>query len=106
MTSPPEEIEVVCPDCGQKYVDWYCPSLNLSLDNFDDDYLEEASTKTCPRYGVKYDLGTLFAGQIVEGGPFGRCNRITGGHRVPLFLRKLFVNRTIGTDFHRISKTP
>ena len=53
MTSPPREITVTCPDCGHIYEDWYRPSINLSLDSFDDAYLEEASTTTCPECGVK-----------------------------------------------------
>ena len=68
MTSPPEPIEAACPGCGHRYVDWYRPSINLSLDVFDDDYLEEASTTTCPECGGKYDLGTLFARRGGEGG--------------------------------------
>ncbi|MCY4115951.1 MAG: hypothetical protein OXF55_03550 [Caldilineaceae bacterium] len=66
MTSPPEVVEIRCPNCGHEYVDWYRPSINLSLDDFDDDYLEEASTTTCPKCGSKYDLGTLSAG--LDGG--------------------------------------
>ena len=68
MTSPPREITVTCPDCGHIYEDWYRPSINLSLDDFDDDYLEEATTTTCPECGVKYDLGTLFARRGGDGG--------------------------------------
>ena len=34
-------------------------SLSLALDDFDADYLEQASTTTCPACGVKHDLGTL-----------------------------------------------
>ena len=68
MTSPPREIEVTCPDCGYVYLDWYRPSINLSLDSFDDAYLEEASTTTCPACGVKYDVGTLLARRGGEGG--------------------------------------
>ena len=70
MTSPVREITVTCPDCGHIYEDWYCPSINLSLDDFDDDYLEEALTTTCPECGVKYDLETLFARRGGEGGTF------------------------------------
>ncbi len=49
MTSPPREIEVECPQCGQVYVDWYRPSINLTLDDFDEEYLEGATTSpaTC-----------------------------------------------------------
>ena len=68
MTSPPREIAVTCPDCGHFYQDWYRPTINLSLDDFDDDYLEEASTTTCPECGDKYDLGTLFARRGGDGG--------------------------------------
>lgn len=31
----------------------------MALDDFDDDYLEQASTTTCPRCGVERDLATL-----------------------------------------------
>ncbi|MCY4091594.1 MAG: hypothetical protein OXF62_12300 [Caldilineaceae bacterium] len=68
MTSPPEPIAVTCPDCGQRYVDWYRPSTIPSLDEFDDDYLEKASTTTCPKRGSKYELGTLFARRADDGG--------------------------------------
>ncbi|HUT09378.1 MAG TPA: hypothetical protein VMY42_02690 [Thermoguttaceae bacterium] len=40
MTSPPEQIDVECPKCGQVYSDWYRPSINLTLDDLDDEYLE------------------------------------------------------------------
>jgi DNA-directed RNA polymerase subunit RPC12/RpoP len=53
MTSPVEEIEVQCPKCGQVYSDWYRPSINLTLDDFDDEYLEAASTSACPECGHK-----------------------------------------------------
>ena len=53
MTSPPEQISVVCPECGKTYEDWYRPSINLQLDDFDEEYLERASTSTCPDCGFK-----------------------------------------------------
>lgn len=53
MTSPPEEIEVECPKCRQVYADWYRPSINRTLDDFDDEYLEAASTSTCPECSHK-----------------------------------------------------
>ncbi len=49
MTSPPRDIHVTCPDCGHRYMDWYRPAINLSLDDFDDDYLKEASSMTWAR---------------------------------------------------------
>jgi len=59
MTSPVEEITVTCPACGRVYRDWYRASINLTLDDFDADYLEQASTTTCPGCGAKRDLATL-----------------------------------------------
>ncbi len=48
MTSPPEQIRVRCPKCGHEYEDWIRPSINLMMDDFDQDYLDEASSVTCP----------------------------------------------------------
>ncbi len=59
MTSPPQTIQVVCPDCGNVYEDWYRPSINLSLDNFDDEYVEQATTSTCPKCQHKVAFGAL-----------------------------------------------
>lgn len=59
MTSPPETIEVTCPACKHIYKDWWRPSINLSLDHFDDEYLREASTATCPKCQTVVDLNTL-----------------------------------------------
>lgn len=58
MTSPPENITVQCPNCGKVYEDWWHPSINFMLDNFDDDYLHEASTSTCPscQFTVRHDM--------------------------------------------------
>lgn len=63
MTSPVEEIRVECPICSKIYTDWYRASLNLDLDDFDEDYVREASTASCPECGHAVDLGTL----VVEG---------------------------------------
>ena len=59
MTSPPESITVRCSNCHLYYEDWWRPSINSSLDQFDDDYLETASSSTCPRCSTKIRLGTL-----------------------------------------------
>lgn len=59
MSSPVEEIEVLCPACGETYSDWYRASFNLELDDVDEDYLEEASTATCPKCRHKVEIGTL-----------------------------------------------
>lgn len=48
MTSPPEDITVRCPSCGRLFEDWYRPSVNLQLDDFDEEYMREATTATCP----------------------------------------------------------
>ncbi|MXZ71121.1 MAG: hypothetical protein F4Z04_06405 [Acidobacteria bacterium] len=67
MTSPVTEISVSCPDCGHDYVDWCRPSINLTLDDFDDDYLEQATTTTCPKCGAKHDLEVLTVRSDDEG---------------------------------------
>jgi ribosomal protein L7/L12 len=59
MTMPPEEISVECPECGLWYDSWYRPSMNLVLDNFDDEHIERMSTATCPSCGCKARLGVL-----------------------------------------------
>ena len=63
MTSPPRKINVECPKCGARYDDWHRPSINLDLDNFDEEYLRRASTATCPSCGHVVELRTL----VVEG---------------------------------------
>ena len=63
MTSPPEQIRVRCPRCGREYDDWYRPSVNLDLDDFDEEYLRRASTATCPACGLVVEIGSL----VVEG---------------------------------------
>jgi hypothetical protein len=60
MSSPPELILVWCP-CGALYRDWWRPSMNLSLDNFDDDYIERMSSTSCPNCRSHSRLGTLLA---------------------------------------------
>ena len=59
MTMPPEDIQVVCPDCGHQYQDWIRSSINLTLDDFSDAYLREASTAKCPKCGKVVELYTL-----------------------------------------------
>jgi DNA-directed RNA polymerase subunit RPC12/RpoP len=70
MTMPPENITVVCPKCGKTYEDWYRASMNLQIDDFDEDYIEEASSATCPHCGYKVHLDVLVVtddGQWVVG---------------------------------------
>lgn len=59
MTSPPKEIQVKCPKCGTSYRSWHRPSINLQLDDFDDEYIESVTTATCPNCGLKVHLGAL-----------------------------------------------
>lgn len=62
MTSPIEQIIVQCPGCEKHYQDWWRPSVNLDLDDFDEEYLEQVSTATCPKCGLKVNLDTLIVG--------------------------------------------
>ncbi len=48
MTSPVEWVRVRCARCGLDYDTWYRGSLNLNLDNFDDDYIREATNRDVP----------------------------------------------------------
>jgi endogenous inhibitor of DNA gyrase (YacG/DUF329 family) len=59
MTSPLTEIDVQCPKCGTKYKDWYRASMNLGLDDFDEEYVRSASTATCPSCGTVVELSRL-----------------------------------------------
>ena len=61
MTSPPETINVVCPaeGCGFEYKDWHRASLNLAMDDFDEEYVREASTAKCPSCGHVVELSVL-----------------------------------------------
>ncbi len=49
---------VVCPQCGQRYEDWFRPSINLALDAFDAAYMDAATSATCPNCGhkVKFEI--------------------------------------------------
>lgn len=48
MISPIENVKVLCPKCDQHDEDWWRPSVNLDLDDFDDEYLEQCSSAVCP----------------------------------------------------------
>lgn len=64
MTSPVEEIQVECPRCRTVFKDWWRPSVNLDLDDFDDDYLRQATTAKCPSCGHVVAFDSL----VVKGG--------------------------------------
>jgi hypothetical protein len=60
VTSPVETIRVACPSCGREYEDWTRGSVNLNLDDVDDDeYLPSCATATCPACGFVVEFGTL-----------------------------------------------
>jgi len=59
MTSPIEAITVSCPKCNLIYEDWWRPSVNLMLDQFDEAYLDACSSATCPRCKTKVSLPAL-----------------------------------------------
>jgi hypothetical protein len=62
VTSPPEQITVECPDCGDRFPDWYRPSINLDIDDFDEEYLRAATTATCPSCARVVELDSLVVG--------------------------------------------
>ena len=66
MTSPIEDITVQCRKCEHPYEDWFRASVNLDLDPFDSEYVEQCSTATCPECQHKVNLDVL----IVEDGVF------------------------------------
>lgn len=59
MTSPIETVRVTCPECHTVYDDWYRGSINLTLDDFDEEYVEKATTATCPACGTVVHFGAL-----------------------------------------------
>jgi endogenous inhibitor of DNA gyrase (YacG/DUF329 family) len=58
MTSPPEDIIVKCPNCNNVYKDWHRASFNLGLEDFDEEYMDEATSSTCPncKFKVKHEV--------------------------------------------------
>jgi DNA-directed RNA polymerase subunit RPC12/RpoP len=59
MKSPPREITVICPKCWAEYRDWIRPSINLALDDFDEEYLDQATSATCPKCMHKVSIDVL-----------------------------------------------
>ena len=59
MTSPITTIQVRCPKCAHTYSTQYRASMNLQLDDFDEEYIERMSTATCPQCGHKIRLSAL-----------------------------------------------
>ncbi len=63
MSSPPEQITITCPKCQKPFETWHRASMNLRLDDFDEEYIREATVKTCPHCGVKIHLDSLIVGK-------------------------------------------
>ena len=59
MTSPPREVTVCCPSCAIEYQAWHRPSINLDLDNFDEEYIDSVTSAVCPGCGHKVYFDTL-----------------------------------------------
>ena len=73
MTTPPERVTVRCPLCGHVYDDWYRPSI-LGIEDFNDAYLDAASSAVCPRSEFKVYFDSLIVRDdtvIWEQGEFG-----------------------------------
>ena len=58
MSTPPELILVWC-HCGAVYSGPSRPSMNLSIEHFDDEYVERMSSTSCPNCRSHSRLGTL-----------------------------------------------
>ena len=63
MTSPPRQVDVHCPECATVYRDWIRPSINLTLEDFDDEYMDKATSAICPNCGRKVQLDCLVVGR-------------------------------------------
>jgi len=61
VTTPMYEVEVICEQCGEDYVDWRRDSVNLMLSPMTDDEVDEQLSTTCPWCGYRdYGLGLVF----------------------------------------------
>jgi endogenous inhibitor of DNA gyrase (YacG/DUF329 family) len=63
MTTPPEQVSIVCPECHATYQTWTRRSMNLGLDNFSKKYIREMSTGKCPICHTIVELGSLIVGE-------------------------------------------
>ena len=60
MTSPIEVISVLCPICKEEFLDWYRPSINLSLgEEWTEEALEMASSVDCPTCSLRQQVSNL-----------------------------------------------
>jgi len=51
---------VECPKCGHVYEDLFRGSVNLDLDPFGEEHLDQCSSATCPecQHKLNFDIGT------------------------------------------------
>ena len=63
MTSPPEDILIKCPKCGFVFMDFIRGSINLNLDNFDDEYMDKCMFATCPKCDTRINKGVFIVGK-------------------------------------------
>lgn len=63
MSSPVQDISVICPSCHHTFTTWHRASLNLQLDNFDEDYIRSATLKVCPQCRAEIRLNSLIVGR-------------------------------------------
>ena len=60
MTSPPIEIEVKCPACGERFVTWHRDSVNLSLgEKWTQEELDELQFVNCPKCNGRFEKDLL-----------------------------------------------
>jgi predicted RNA-binding Zn-ribbon protein involved in translation (DUF1610 family) len=60
MTSPPRQVEVICPKCGFGYTDYLRDSINLSLgETWTPEEIKEVTSTTCPNCGQQVDSDAL-----------------------------------------------
>lgn len=59
MTSPIEEILIECPQCHTQFKAWRSPSINLQLDNFSEQCIDQMSSAVCPECKQKISLDCL-----------------------------------------------
>jgi DNA-directed RNA polymerase subunit RPC12/RpoP len=60
VTSPPRQVEVVCPACGHEYETWHRRSINLTLgQGWTEEEIREATSARCPECGHEVEFRTL-----------------------------------------------
>jgi hypothetical protein len=107
MTSPIEEIQIECPKCRALFKSYYRASMNLSMDSFDQNYIEEMSTATCPQCRHRMALNSLIVNgdgtwQVAQARPKRKDSQKSGlaGElfvAAELLKRDFQVSLTLGT---------